>query len=98
MTAFAEAGINNETEIVALGGDGHLWHSVIFPQYPGSTAGVVAPKTDLTGAGRPLANITQVSAVSIGWELHVVVVAAARCTTPSATPAAAGAAGATCRT
>ncbi|MFJ8444226.1 trypsin-like serine protease [Kitasatospora griseola] len=76
VKAFAQAGINSETEIVALGNDGHLWHSSLGPEshLPGTPI-MEGPRTDLTGSGRPLADITSVSAVSIGWNLHVVAVA-----------------------
>ncbi|MFD5563211.1 trypsin-like serine protease [Kitasatospora griseola] len=76
VKAFAQTGINNETHLVTLGNDGHLWHSALRAERP--WPGVVlstSPRTDLTGSGRTLAGITAVSAVSIGWDLHVVVVA-----------------------
>ncbi|WP_052391605.1 trypsin-like serine protease [Streptomyces sp. NRRL B-24484] len=77
VKTFAEAGMGgNQTHIVALGNDGHLWHSVRTQTRPWPMAALPpASRTDLTGADRPLANITQVSAVSIGWNLHVVAVA-----------------------
>ncbi|MGW4696119.1 trypsin-like serine protease [Kitasatospora cineracea] len=76
VKAFAEAGLNNQTHIVALGNDGHLWHSIISPAPLWQSDGIGVPRTaDLTSTDRPLAGITQVSAVSIGTNLHVLAIA-----------------------
>ncbi|MFD5566342.1 trypsin-like serine protease [Kitasatospora griseola] len=76
VKAFTEAGLNDQTHIVALGNDGHLWHTITNPAPLWQFAGTgVRQPFDLTGPSRPLAGITQVSAVSIGANLHVVAIA-----------------------
>ncbi|GAA2130137.1 hypothetical protein GCM10009760_02260 [Kitasatospora kazusensis] len=65
----AVAGMNGDTHVVALGGDGRLHHTI--RRANGSWLGF----GDLNTAAGELSNITQVSAVSSGWELQVVVVA-----------------------
>ncbi|MGW2255204.1 trypsin-like serine protease [Kitasatospora sp. NPDC001660] len=69
VKAVAAAGINGDTHVLALGGDGHLHHTLH------TAAGVWGSFGDLNKAVGDLGNITQVSASSIGADLHVVVLA-----------------------
>ncbi|WP_181442573.1 trypsin-like serine protease [Streptomyces tateyamensis] len=79
VRAFATAGINGDTHIVALGGDGHL-HHVFVPQPTTAPVQAASRFGDVNDAGAagPLTNITQVATVSIGLDLHVVAVANGR--------------------
>ncbi|MBW5483129.1 transglycosylase family protein [Streptomyces bambusae] len=66
---LAEAGIDGDTHVLAAGGDGRLYHAVrradrTWAQWGDASWAAVAP-----------ANITRVTAVSIGADLHVAVVA-----------------------
>ncbi|GAA3265652.1 trypsin-like serine protease [Streptomyces lavendulae] len=65
----AVAGINGETHVVALGGNGRLQHTI---RKADGTWGAFG---DVNTAAGELNNITQVSTVSIGSDLHVVAVA-----------------------
>ncbi|CAM5678700.1 hypothetical protein SAVIM338S_07261 [Streptomyces avidinii] len=67
--AIATAGVDSATHVVALGGDGHLHHTVR------NANGTWAGFGDMTSVVGQLANITQVSTVSIGADVHVVAVA-----------------------
>ncbi|MFF4648169.1 trypsin-like serine protease [Streptomyces sp. NPDC001389] len=68
----AVAGINGDTHVVALGGNGRLWHT---SRKADGTWGVFG---DINAEAGGLSNITQVSTVSIGTDLHVVAVAGGR--------------------
>ncbi|MFI9186442.1 trypsin-like serine protease [Streptomyces goshikiensis] len=65
----AVAGMGSDTHVVALGGDGRLRHTIRKADGSWGAFG------DLSAEAGVLANITQVSTVSIGNDLHVVVVA-----------------------
>ncbi|MCX5194275.1 CHAP domain-containing protein [Streptomyces sp. NBC_00249] len=65
----AEAGIDGTTHVLAVNNEGKLYHTVRLAD--GNWAGF----GDVHGEAGPLANITQVAAVSSGTELQVVVVA-----------------------
>ncbi|WP_219664879.1 S1 family peptidase [Streptomyces bambusae] len=65
----AVAGINGDTHVVALGGDGRLHHTI---RKADGTWGSFGDVNSQAGA---LADITQVSTVSIGTDLHVLAVA-----------------------
>ncbi|MFD5429816.1 trypsin-like serine protease [Streptomyces sp. NPDC127084] len=69
VRAAAAAGINADTHVVALGGDGRIHHTVRKADGDWSKFGDVG---DVAGV---LGNVTQVSAVSVGNDLHVVAVA-----------------------
>ncbi|MFE0737469.1 trypsin-like serine protease [Streptomyces sp. NPDC058855] len=69
VRASTVAGINGDTHIVALGGDGKLRHTL--RRADGTWTGF----GDVNAVAGALSNITQVSAVSTGYELHVVAVA-----------------------
>ncbi|MBB4927350.1 trypsin-like serine protease [Kitasatospora kifunensis] len=77
VRSFAAAGINGDTHIVALGGDGHLHHTIVRQPTTGG-AGMVSGFGDVNAVAGQLTNITQVAAVSIGNQLHVVAVANGR--------------------
>ncbi|WP_308107822.1 peptidoglycan DD-metalloendopeptidase family protein [Streptomyces antimicrobicus] len=66
---IAEAGINGDTHLLAVGNDGKLYHSIRFDDRSWTDFG------DVGAVAGALANVTQVSAASIGTELHVAVVA-----------------------
>ncbi|GHI90279.1 M23 family metallopeptidase [Streptomyces xanthophaeus] len=67
---IAEAGINGDTHMLAVGNDGKLYHTIRFTDR--SWAGFA----DVTqGAAGVPGNITQASAVSVGGDLYVAVVA-----------------------
>ncbi|MFJ7160005.1 trypsin-like serine protease [Streptomyces sp. NPDC101118] len=72
VRASAVAGINGDTHVVALGGDGKVHHTVRKADGTWGSFG------DVNQAASPLSNVTQLSAVSIGYELHVVAVANGR--------------------
>ncbi|GAA1270817.1 hypothetical protein GCM10009665_68920 [Kitasatospora nipponensis] len=76
VSSFAAAGINGDTHIVAIGGDGHLHHTIVHQ--PTNGAGMMSGFGDVNAAAGALSNITQVAAVSIGTDLHVVAVAGGR--------------------
>ncbi|WP_371675477.1 trypsin-like serine protease [Streptomyces sp. NBC_01276] len=65
----AVAGIDRDTHVVALGGDGRLHHTI---RKADGTWGVFG---DVNAAASSLSGITQVSTVSIGTDLHVVAIA-----------------------
>lgn len=65
----AVAGIGSDTHVVALGGDGRLRHTIRKADGSWGAFG------DLSAEAGALSNITQVSTVSIGNDLHVLVVA-----------------------
>ncbi|MGI5450659.1 trypsin-like serine protease [Streptomyces sp. CA-243310] len=65
----AVAGMGSDTHVVALGGDGRLRHTIRKSDGSWRAFG------DLSAEAGALSNITQVSTVSIGNDLHVVVVA-----------------------
>ncbi|MET8752658.1 trypsin-like serine protease [Streptomyces sp. NPDC004667] len=65
----AVAGINGDTHVVALGGDGRIHHTIRKADGTWGSFG------DVNEAASALSNVTQVSAVSIGTDLHVVAVA-----------------------
>ncbi|GAA0290304.1 hypothetical protein GCM10010302_31060 [Streptomyces polychromogenes] len=65
----AAAGINDDTHVVALGGDGLIHHTIRRGD------GTWANFGDVGAVAGVLGNVTQVSAVSIGTDLHVVAVA-----------------------
>ncbi|WP_432137906.1 S1 family peptidase [Streptomyces sp. bgisy154] len=69
VRAAAVAGINGDTHVVALGGDGHLRHVVRSADGTWGTFG------DVNSQAGALNDVTRVSAVSIGTSLHVVAVA-----------------------
>lgn len=69
IRAAAVAGIDADTHVVALGGDGRLQHTI--RKADGTWAGF----GDIGAVAGVLTSITQVSAVSIGFDLHVVAVA-----------------------
>ncbi|WP_308107824.1 transglycosylase family protein [Streptomyces antimicrobicus] len=66
---LAEAGINGDTHVLAVNGTGRLLHSIRFDDRSWTDFG------DVGAVAGALANVTQVSAASIGTELHVAVVA-----------------------
>ncbi|WP_219667592.1 M23 family metallopeptidase [Streptomyces bambusae] len=65
----AEAGVNGDTHVLAAGNDGRLYHSIRLADRSWTEWG------DASWAAAAPANVTQVSAVSIGADLHVAVVA-----------------------
>ncbi|WP_107064598.1 phospholipase D-like domain-containing protein [Streptomyces sp. NRRL S-118] len=65
----AAAGINADTHVVALGGDGRIHHTIR------TADGTWAKFGDVGAVAGTLGNVSQVSAVSIGNDLHVVAVA-----------------------
>ncbi|WP_158820588.1 MULTISPECIES: trypsin-like serine protease [unclassified Streptomyces] len=69
VRSAAAAGINADTHVVALGGDGIIHHTYRNAEGSWSTFG------DVGSVAGVLGNVTQVSAVSIGNDLHVVAVA-----------------------
>ncbi|MFF2546207.1 trypsin-like serine protease [Kitasatospora sp. NPDC058063] len=70
VRAVASAGINADTHIIALGGDGHLHYAI-----RNLDGGWKQTFADLNVALTDLSGITQVSIASISDNLHVVVVA-----------------------
>ncbi|MFI8106849.1 trypsin-like serine protease, partial [Streptomyces sp. NPDC086023] len=68
----AAAGINADTHVVALGGDGKIYHTI---RKADGTWGNFGDVGAVAGA---LGNVTQLSAVSIGNDLHVVAVASGK--------------------
>ncbi|MFJ7588309.1 trypsin-like serine protease [Streptomyces sp. NPDC097617] len=69
VRSAAAAGINADTHVVALGGDGIIHHTVRKADGSWSNFG------DIGVVAGVLGNVTQVSAVSVGNDLHVVAVA-----------------------
>ncbi|MFE4634880.1 S1 family peptidase [Streptomyces sp. NPDC056773] len=69
VRASSVAGINADTHVVALGGNGKIHHTIRRAD------GTWLAFGDVNAAAGQLANTSQVSAVSIGYELHVVAVA-----------------------
>ncbi|MER6401671.1 trypsin-like serine protease [Kitasatospora sp. NPDC001603] len=69
VRAVATAGINGDTHVVALGGDGHLHHTI--RHLDGTWAGFGDLNTNVGDLG----NITQVAIASTGANLEVVVLA-----------------------
>ncbi|WP_185921646.1 phospholipase D-like domain-containing protein [Streptomyces sp. WAC06614] len=67
--AVAAAGINADTHVVALGGDGRIHHTVRKDD------GTWAAFGDVGAVAGVLGSVTQLSAVSLGNDLHVVAVA-----------------------
>ncbi|WP_327075530.1 S1 family peptidase (plasmid) [Kitasatospora purpeofusca] len=72
VKAVAAAGIDSNTHVVVLGGDGHLHHTIRRPD--GSWDGF----GDLNTAVTDLGGITQIAVSSIGADLHVVALADGR--------------------
>ncbi|MFE6866276.1 trypsin-like serine protease [Kitasatospora sp. NPDC057692] len=70
VRAVATAGINADTHIIALGGDGHLHYAI-----RNLNGGWNQRFVDLNIALNDLGNITQVSISAIGNDLHVAIVA-----------------------
>ncbi|MBW5483128.1 CHAP domain-containing protein [Streptomyces bambusae] len=69
IRGVAEAGVNGDTHVLAVGNDGRLYHTIRFADRTWAGFG------DASWAAAAPGNITQVSAVSIGADLHVAVVA-----------------------
>ncbi|MFJ3794236.1 trypsin-like serine protease [Kitasatospora sp. NPDC090091] len=69
VKAVSAAGIDGDTHVVALGGDGRLHHAVHRPDGTWSAFG------DVNAAAGDLGKITQVSVSSTGADLQVVVLA-----------------------
>ncbi|MFF8770840.1 trypsin-like serine protease [Kitasatospora sp. NPDC015120] len=70
VRAVSTVGINADTHIIALGGDGHLHYAI-----RNLNGGWNQRFVDLNIALNDLGNITQVSLAAIGNDLHVVIVA-----------------------
>ncbi|MGW3071994.1 trypsin-like serine protease [Kitasatospora sp. NPDC001132] len=70
VRAASSVGINGDTYVVALGGDGHLHYAV-----HNLDGGWGQKFVDLNTTVSDLGNITQVTIASVGGDLHVVVVA-----------------------
>ncbi|MET8546034.1 S1 family peptidase [Kitasatospora sp. NPDC004799] len=70
VRAVSSAGVNAETHVIALGGDGHLHHAI-----RGLNGGWAQKFIDINATVSDLGNITQVAIAPVGAELHVVVVA-----------------------
>ncbi|MFG2919138.1 trypsin-like serine protease [Kitasatospora sp. NPDC048298] len=70
VRAASSVGINGDTHVVALGGDGHLHYAV-----HNLDGGWGQKFVDLNTTVSDLGNITQVTVASVGGDLHVVVVA-----------------------
>ncbi|MGA5101274.1 trypsin-like serine protease [Streptomyces lavendulocolor] len=68
VKASAVAGINSDTHVLAIGGDGKLHHTIRRPDGSWSAFG------DVGSVAGALPDVTQVSAVSIGSDLHVIAV------------------------
>ncbi|MCY0939741.1 M23 family metallopeptidase, partial [Streptomyces sp. H34-S4] len=66
---IAEAGINGDTHMLAVGNDGKLYHTIRFTDRSWAGFG------DVTQAAGVPGTITQASAVSVGTDLYVAVVA-----------------------
>ncbi|MFD3698870.1 peptidoglycan DD-metalloendopeptidase family protein [Streptomyces sp. NPDC058646] len=66
---IAEAGINGDTHMLAVGNDSKLYHTIRFTDRSWAGFG------DVTQAAGVPGNITQASAVSVGGDLYVAVVA-----------------------
>ncbi|MCB5178294.1 CHAP domain-containing protein [Streptomyces antimicrobicus] len=69
VRSIAEAGVNGDTHVLAVSNDGRLYHTIRFADREWAGFGDVH-----TEAGE-LTGVTQVTAVSIGSDLHVAVVA-----------------------
>lgn len=72
VRAAAAAGINSDTHVVAVGGDGRPYHTI--RKADGSWGGF----GDIGSVAGVPGTFTQVSAVSIGGDLHVVAVASGK--------------------
>ncbi|MFJ7912688.1 trypsin-like serine protease, partial [Kitasatospora sp. NPDC096204] len=70
VRAVSTAGINADTHVIALGGDGHLHYAV-----HNLDGGWGQKFVDINTTVSDLGNITQVSIAPMGGDLHVVVVA-----------------------
>ncbi|MER5642658.1 hypothetical protein ABT095_37695 [Kitasatospora sp. NPDC002227] len=71
--AVAAAGVDGDTQVVALGGDGRLYHAIR------NADRTWKPFADMSGVtGGALTNVTQVAAVSVGTDLHILAVANGR--------------------
>ncbi|MFE4362612.1 S1 family peptidase [Kitasatospora xanthocidica] len=70
VRAVSSAGINGDTHVIALGGDGHLHHAV-----HNLDGGWGQKFVDINTTVADLGNITQVTIAPVGNDLHVVVVA-----------------------
>ncbi|MGW1765895.1 trypsin-like serine protease [Streptomyces sp. NPDC002073] len=69
VRAMAAAGINGDTHVVALGGDGVIHHTIRKADGTWGTFG------DVGAVAGVLGSVTRLSAVSVGGDLHVVAVA-----------------------
>lgn len=66
--AVTAAGVGSDTHVIAVGGNGHLLHTVR------SIDGTWTKFGDINEVAGALANVTQISTVSIGNDLHVLVI------------------------
>ncbi|WP_327257118.1 S1 family peptidase [Streptomyces sp. NBC_01244] len=66
--AVTASGVGSDTHVIAVGGDGHLQHTVR------SIDGTWTKFGDINEVAGTLANVTKVSTVSIGNDLHVLAV------------------------